>query len=82
MLEFRKYPGEPPEGTEPPACVVTYPEPCGRAAAGEVWCLPFCEAHGKEAAAAAYLEAFEDAKGSCTASSVIWATRARPATPS
>ncbi len=63
MLEFRKYGPAPPEETEPPVCVVSYPEACDRPAVGEVWCLPFCEEHGDEAAAAAYLEAFEDAEG-------------------
>lgn len=61
MLEFRKYPAPPPVEKDPPMCVVTYPAPCGRAAVGEVWALPFCEAHGTEAVAAARLEAFEDA---------------------
>ncbi|MDP9484779.1 MAG: hypothetical protein M3Q49_03125 [Actinomycetota bacterium] len=63
MLEFRKYGPAPAEEKDPPMCVVTYPEPCGRVAAGEVWALPFCEAHGNEAHAAARLEAFEDAEG-------------------
>ena len=62
MLEFRKYgPAPCPEETEPPICVVTYPEACGRPAVGEVWCLSFCQAHGTEAHVAARLEAYEDA---------------------
>ena len=63
MLEFRKYPPETPmeERKGEPVCVVAYPNPCGRAAVGEVWALPFCEAHGEEAHAAARLEAYEDA---------------------
>ena len=64
MLEFRMYPPETPEEERKgsPICVVTYPDPCGRAAVGEVWSLPFCEAHGNEAHAAARLEAYEDAE--------------------
>lgn len=63
MLEFRKYPPETPEEERKgsPVCVVTYPESCGCPAVGEVWGLPFCEAHGTEAVAAARLEAYEDA---------------------
>ncbi|MDP9437368.1 MAG: hypothetical protein M3P49_01245 [Actinomycetota bacterium] len=61
MLEFRKYGPAPAEEKDPPTCVVTYPEDCGRAAVGEVWALPFCEGHGTEAVAAARLEAYEDA---------------------
>ena len=61
MLEFRKYPPPPPAETEPPMCAVTYPKRCGRAAVGEVWSLPFCEAHGTEAHIAARLETCEDA---------------------
>ncbi len=62
MLEFRKYPPPPPEETEPPVCVVTYPTACDRPACGEVWALPFCEAHGREAEIAAKNEAEEDAR--------------------
>ncbi len=61
MLEFRMYPAPPPLETDPPMCVVTYPERCGWVAEGEVWCLPFCRKHGTEAVAAARLEAYEDA---------------------
>ena len=51
MMElFTRYgPEPPPEGTEPPACVASYPEPCGEAAVGEGWNLPFCERHWREA---------------------------------
>jgi hypothetical protein len=65
MFEFRKYPPETPEEERKgsPICVVTYPEACGRAAVGEVWSMPFCEAHGNEAHAAARIEAVEDAEG-------------------
>lgn len=61
MLEFRMYPVPPPRETDPPMCVVTYPERCGWIAEGEVWALPFCRKHGAEAVAAARLEAYEDA---------------------
>ncbi len=61
MLEFVKYGPAPAEEKDPPTCVVTYPETCGRSAVGEVWGLSFCEAHGTEAVAAARLEAYEDA---------------------
>jgi hypothetical protein len=52
----------PPEETLPeerkgsPVCVVSHPDaggPCGRPPVGEVWGLPFCEAHGREAELAA-----------------------------
>ncbi len=46
---FRKYGPGPGEN---PACVVSHPDaggPCEREAIGEVWSLPFCEAHGREA---------------------------------
>ncbi len=62
MLEFRKYGPAPAEEKDPPTCVVTYPETCGRAAVGEVWGLSFCEAHGDEAVLAARIEAHEDAE--------------------
>lgn len=64
MLEFVKYDPETPveERKGSPVCVVTYPDPCGRAAVGEVWSMPFCEAHGEEAALAARIEAHEDAE--------------------
>ncbi|MDP9487452.1 MAG: hypothetical protein M3Q49_16990 [Actinomycetota bacterium] len=64
MLEFVKYgPETPPEERKgSPVCVVSYPEPCGREAVGEVWSMPFCEAHGTEAALAARIEAHEDAE--------------------
>ncbi len=61
MLEFRKYGPALAEEKDPPTCVVTYPERCGRSAVGEVWALPFCEVHGTEAVSAARLEAYEDA---------------------
>ena len=61
MLEFTKYGPAPAEEKDPPVCVVTYPEVCGRPAVGEVWSLSFCEAHGNEAHVAARLEAYEDA---------------------
>ncbi len=51
---FRKYgKGEPrPDDKAPIACTVRHPEAggqCQREAIGEVWALPFCEVHGKEA---------------------------------
>ena len=57
---FRKYGGgEPrPDDKAPIACTVRHPEAggqCQREAIGEVWALPFCEVHGKEAETA-YLE--------------------------
>ncbi|MDP9486458.1 MAG: hypothetical protein M3Q49_11880 [Actinomycetota bacterium] len=62
MLEFRMYPPPPPLETDPPMCVVTYPERCGWVAEGEVWGLPFCRTHGEEAVLAAKIEAHEDAE--------------------
>ena len=58
---FTSYgPEPPPEGTEPPACVASYPEPCGEPAVGEGWgCLPLCEAHWNEAELAAREEPSE-----------------------
>src|SRR5215210_8076211 len=55
MMElFRRYaPGPPPEGVEPPVCVVSYPEPCGEPAVGEGWDLPMCARHWREAELAA-----------------------------
>ncbi len=57
MIEvFRKYGDGPGES---PACVVSHPDaggPCPRPAIGEVWGLPFCELHGKEAELAAKFE--------------------------
>ncbi len=55
---FRKYGGgqERPETKAPIACVVSHPDaggPCQREAIGEVWSLPFCELHGREAELAA-----------------------------
>ena len=52
MMElFRRYdPATPPEEREgSPECVASYPEPCGEAAVGEGWGLPFCEGHWREA---------------------------------
>ena len=51
---FRRYGGgEPrPDDKAPIACTVRHPDAggqCKREAIGEVWALPFCEAHGKEA---------------------------------
>jgi hypothetical protein len=57
---FRKYPETTPSETEErkgsPVCVVSHPDaggPCERPAIGEVWSLPFCELHGREAELAA-----------------------------
>lgn len=63
MLEFVKYPPETPEEDRKgaPVCAATYPEACGRPAAGEVWALSFCAEHGAEAVLAARLEAHEHA---------------------
>lgn len=44
--------GPRPDDVEPIACVVHHPDAggqCGREAIGEVWALPFCEVHGREA---------------------------------
>ncbi len=45
--------GEPrPDHKKAPACIVRHSEAggqCEREAVGEVWALPFCEVHGKEA---------------------------------
>ena len=35
----------PEERKGSPACVASYPEPCGEPAVGEGWDLPLCEAH-------------------------------------
>lgn len=43
-------------------CSVTYPERCGWIAEGEVWALPFCKAHGLEAAQAARMEVHDEAE--------------------
>ena len=64
---FRKYGGgEPrPDDKAPIACTVRHPEAggqCEREAIGEVWSLPFCEVHGKEAEMA-YLEEYEETIG-------------------
>ena len=61
MLEFVKYPPPSPDQIDPPMCSVTYPKCCGWIAEGEVWALPFCRAHGEEAAQAAKIEVHEDA---------------------
>jgi hypothetical protein len=48
---FSKY-GPETEGDEPIRCVVAHPDAggqCGQPAVGEVWALPFCEIHGREA---------------------------------
>ncbi len=55
---FRKYPETTPaeERKGSPACVVSHPDaggPCWREAIGEVWGLPFCGLHGREAELAA-----------------------------
>jgi hypothetical protein len=55
---FRKYPETTPaeERKGPPVCVVSHPDAggeCGRPAIGEVWSLPFCASHGREAELAA-----------------------------
>ena len=45
-----------PEDKEPIACVVSHPDAggtCRREAIGEVWSLPFCKVHGREAELAA-----------------------------
>jgi hypothetical protein len=61
MEVFRKYPETTPveERKGSPACVVSHPDaggPCQREAIGEVWSLPFCEMHGREAELAAKAE--------------------------
>jgi hypothetical protein len=61
---FRKYGAgeERPEDKEPIACVVRHRDaggPCRREAIGEVWGLPFCEPHGREAELAAKTEIME-----------------------
>ena len=56
---FSKYnPNTPPEERRnSPACVASYPEPCGERAVGEGWgCLPLCEPHWNEAEIAARYE--------------------------
>jgi hypothetical protein len=58
---FRKYPETAPVGARmgSPVCVVSHPYasgPCGRPAIGEVWALPFCEAHWREEELAAKAE--------------------------
>jgi len=60
---FRKYleatPGEAEERKGSPVCIVSHPDafaergPCQREAIGEVWSLPFCGLHGREAELAA-----------------------------
>lgn len=48
---FRKY-GDGGPHVEPIACVVRHPDAggqCEREAVGEVWSLPFCEIHAREA---------------------------------
>ena len=52
---FTRYaPSTPPEEREgSPVCVAAYPRPCGEAAVGEGWDLPFCERHWREAEMAA-----------------------------
>jgi hypothetical protein len=55
---FRKYPEATPaeERKGSPVCIVSHPDaggPCQRAAIGEVWSLPFCASHGREAELAA-----------------------------
>ena len=54
MEVFRKYPETTPaeERKGSPVCIVSHPDaggPCRREAIGEVWSLPFCAAHGREA---------------------------------
>ena len=61
---FRKYGGgeSRPEDKAPIACTVRHPEAggqCEREAIGEMWSLPFCEVHGKEAELA-YLEELQE----------------------
>ncbi len=51
---FTKYGGgeSQPKDKKAPACIVRHPEAggqCEREAVGEVWALPFCEVHGREA---------------------------------
>src|SRR5215210_2654007 len=65
---FRKYPETtPPEKRKgSPVCVVSHPDAggeCGRAAIGEVWSLPFCELHGREAELAAHDEMASSLEG-------------------
>jgi hypothetical protein len=64
---FRKYPETTPveERKGSPVCVVSHPDAggeCGRPAIGEVWSLPFCGLHGREAELAAKAEIEETTK--------------------
>jgi len=62
MELFRRYPQDTPPGERKgaPVCVASYPAPCGEPAVGEGWgCLPFCEAHWREAEMAAREELSE-----------------------
>jgi len=62
---FTRYgPGPAPEGHEIPRCAVSHPDaggPCGEGAVGEVWSLPFCEAHWSEARLSVAQELAHDA---------------------
>jgi hypothetical protein len=65
---FSKYPETTPaeERRGSPVCIVSHPDaggPCGRPAIGEVWSLPFCEVHGREAELAAQDEMESSLKG-------------------
>lgn len=58
--------GPRPAHIPPKACTVRHPDAggqCPREAIGEVWALPFCEAHGKEAEMAYRDEIAEDVYG-------------------
>ncbi|MBA3423980.1 MAG: hypothetical protein H0U04_05420 [Rubrobacter sp.] len=62
---FTRYGGGGPRPAyrEPIACVVAHPDAggrCEREAVGEVWRLPFCEVHGREAELA-YMDEINDA---------------------
>jgi hypothetical protein len=65
---FRKYPETTPveERKGSPVCIVSHPDaggPCQREAIGEVWSLPFCASHGREAELAAQDEMASSLEG-------------------
>lgn len=73
---FRRHPG----GGNPDAlCVVSHPDAggqCPRAVVGEVWSMPFCGLHGREAEIAAHHEIGEtagrDLQGYADAAAQLW----------
>ncbi len=61
---FRKY-GSGAKRDEPIGCVVAHPDAggkCENPAVGEVWALPFCEVHGREAELA-YMDELHETVG-------------------